>query len=224
MRALVSEGFPSAQVTEKRHLSGNYTEPTSENVTRVAAYTEPTSIDRLILAVYFQRLGEEKEADIFNGGDKSQVKPVRLYAQHVPRADAGHDYMYIYSDIISPTRFGSQKVNILDVIPLPGDVNNSPTIQWRRAAVILPVQSHVFGRVGKRVVGMESEGGGKLSPSEVDEFLEFGIDSHATDGDLGYWLDLDTHEVSEDLARRTDEFPLCLTHLDYYTRRPFPLQ
>ncbi|MPC63968.1 hypothetical protein E2C01_058076 [Portunus trituberculatus] len=63
--------------------------------------------------VYLQRLWEEEEADIFNGGgDKSQVEPVRLYAQHVPRADAGHDYMYIYSDIISPTQFGSQKVNI----------------------------------------------------------------------------------------------------------------
>ena len=46
-----------------------------------------------------------------------------MYAQHVPRADAAHDYMYIYSDIIHSTRFGSQKVNILDVIPLPGDVN-----------------------------------------------------------------------------------------------------
>ncbi|MPC53995.1 hypothetical protein E2C01_047900 [Portunus trituberculatus] len=52
----------------------------------------------------------------------------------------------------------------------------------------------------------------KLSPSEVAEFLEVGIDSHATDRDLGYWIHLDTHDVSEDVARRTDEFPLCLTH------------
>ena len=53
----------------------------------------------------------------------------------------------------------------------------------------------------------------KLSQSEMDDFLEVGIANHATDGDVGYWLHLDTRDVSPEVARVTDEFPLCLTHM-----------
>ena len=48
----------------------------------------------------------------------------KIIAPHSVRADSGHDYLYVYSDIISPTRFGNQIVNILDAIPLPHDATS----------------------------------------------------------------------------------------------------
>jgi len=54
----------------------------------------------------------------------------------------------------------------------------------------------------------------RLTPREMDEFLKVGIMNHATDGDTGYWLHLDTRDIAEDVARATDEFPLCLTHMN----------
>ena len=66
--------------------------------------------------VYMQRFGEESSTP--------SSLPVKLFVQYIPRADAGNDYMYVYSDIISPSRFGNQIVNILDVIPLPGDASS----------------------------------------------------------------------------------------------------
>ncbi len=53
----------------------------------------------------------------------------------------------------------------------------------------------------------------KLSQSEMDDFFEVGIQNHATDGDVGYWLHLDSCDVSPDVARITDEFPLYLAHM-----------
>ena len=52
----------------------------------------------------------------------------------------------------------------------------------------------------------------KLTNREIDEFLEVGIMNHATDGNTGYWLHLDTRQIADDVARATDEFPLALTH------------
>ena len=47
----------------------------------------------------------------------------------------------------------------------------------------------------------------------MDDFLKVGIANQATDGDIGYWLHLDTRDVSPEVARVRDEFPLCLTHM-----------
>lgn len=75
--------------------------------------------------VYFQRLGEEGSISPFpDTSGNSQAGPIKLFAQYVPRADVGNDYMYVYSDIVSPTRFGNKLVNILDVLPLPGDTTS----------------------------------------------------------------------------------------------------
>ena len=51
----------------------------------------------------------------------SKPPPHKLIAPKSVRPDSGNDYLYVYSDIISPTRFGNQIVNILDAIPLPHD-------------------------------------------------------------------------------------------------------
>ena len=61
---------------------------------------------------------------LHNASATGQSTTVKLFAQHVPSAAAGHNYMYVYSDIISPVQFGSQTVNILDAIALPGDVSS----------------------------------------------------------------------------------------------------
>ena len=54
----------------------------------------------------------------------------------------------------------------------------------------------------------------KLTSQELETFLEIGISHHPTDGDKGYWLHVDTKDVSPEVARRTDDFPLCLSHLN----------
>ncbi|MPC73245.1 hypothetical protein E2C01_067567 [Portunus trituberculatus] len=72
----------------ERNIAANFSSGSISSVTKAIS----SQVSREV------RLGEE-EADIFIGGDKSQVEPVRLYAQHVPRADGGHDYMYIYSAV-----------------------------------------------------------------------------------------------------------------------------
>lgn len=48
----------------------------------------------------------------------------KIIAPHPVRVDGGNDYLYVYCDIVSPTRFGNQIVNILDAIPLPNDVTS----------------------------------------------------------------------------------------------------
>ncbi len=47
----------------------------------------------------------------------------------------------------------------------------------------------------------------------MNDFFEVGIQTHVTDGDVGYWLHLDTCDVSLDVARATHEFPLCFAHM-----------
>ena len=54
----------------------------------------------------------------------------------------------------------------------------------------------------------------KPKEREMYEFLEVGIMNHATDGNTGYWLHLDTRQIADDVARATDEFPLALTHMN----------
>ena len=54
----------------------------------------------------------------------------------------------------------------------------------------------------------------KLSSQELESFLETGISNHPTDGEVGYWLHIDTKDVCPDVAKRTDDFPLCLQHLN----------
>ena len=70
--------------------------------------------------VFFQKFGEEAPVSP-EPSDTVNIKPIQLIAPHVPRADSGNDYLYVYSDIISPTRFGNQILNILDAIPLNHD-------------------------------------------------------------------------------------------------------
>ena len=46
---------------------------------------------------------------------------------------------------------------------------------------------------------------------ELRGFLKRGIRNISTDGAKGFWLHVDTKPVREDVARCTDELPLCLT-------------
>ena len=76
--------------------------------------------------VYFQNFGEVEDA-VFSSPEAIRPpppKPLKLYAQNTSRADGGHDYMYVYCDIVSPSRFGPSNVNILDILPLPGDTSS----------------------------------------------------------------------------------------------------
>lgn len=62
--------------------------------------------------------------NIFHKRDEITETPRKLdkiIAPYPFRTDAGNDYLYVYSDIVAPTRFGNQIVNILDAIPLPND-------------------------------------------------------------------------------------------------------
>ncbi len=68
---------------------------------------------------YFKNPGDAISSS--NSSEASPSAPIKLFAQYVPRADAETDYMYVYTNIISPRRFGNQLVNILDIIPLPGN-------------------------------------------------------------------------------------------------------
>ena len=40
----------------------------------------------------------------------------------------------------------------------------------------------------------------KPKEREMYEFLEVGIMNHATDGNTGYWLHLDTRQIANDVA------------------------
>ena len=51
----------------------------------------------------------------------SKPAPHKIIAPKSVRPDSGNDYLYVYSDIISPTRFGNQITNILDALALPHD-------------------------------------------------------------------------------------------------------
>ena len=53
----------------------------------------------------------------------------------------------------------------------------------------------------------------QLEEREMNEFLDKGILNHPTDGSVGYWLEIDSHAISPEIARLTDEFPLALTHM-----------
>ena len=48
----------------------------------------------------------------------------------------------------------------------------------------------------------------------MDEFFQGGVMNHRTDRDRGYWLHLDTLDISAEVAWAADEFPLCLTHMN----------
>ncbi len=103
--------------------------------------------------VYFQRSGDDiSSSDV---SEASSSSPIKLFAQYVPRADAGTDYMYVYTDIISPSRFGNQLVNILDVIPLPGDSTskgaNSITYKPLSASTIESVAIKIANQRGKPI-------------------------------------------------------------------------
>lgn len=56
----------------------------------------------------------------------------------------------------------------------------------------------------------------KLTPEEINVFLEIGISNHATDDSvrISYWLHMDSKAASPSVARLTDEFPPCLTYLN----------
>ena len=86
--------------------------------------------------VFFQKFGEEVPVTPEAGKDLNQ-EPIKLIAPHVARPDSGNDYLYVYSDVISPTRFGNQIVNILDAIPLPHDVTSKGVnpIMYKRVAL-----------------------------------------------------------------------------------------
>jgi len=45
-------------------------------------------------------------------------------------------------------------------------------------------------------------------------FLEKGIANHNPDAEISYWLLIDTLLVSSEVAKRTDELPLALNHLN----------
>lgn len=45
-------------------------------------------------------------------------------------------------------------------------------------------------------------------------FLDKGIANHDPDAETSYWLLVDTLQVSSEVAERTDELPLALTHLN----------
>lgn len=65
--------------------------------------------------VFFERFGEESpDTPVAH----LNQKPIKIIANNVARPDSGNDYLYIYSDLASPSRFGNQIVNILDAIPL----------------------------------------------------------------------------------------------------------
>ena len=73
---------------------------------------------------------------IFHKSDDETEPPRsvdKIIGPYPPRPSSGNDFLYIFSDLVSPTRFGNQIVNILDAIPLPNDViskwvNNVQTI------------------------------------------------------------------------------------------------
>lgn len=51
-----------------------------------------------------------------------------------------------------------------------------------------------------------------LNQSELSVFINQDLQSIRTDSCVGYWLVIDSEPISPETARRTDEFPLCLTH------------
>ena len=70
----------------------------------------------------FHKKDDDETSSAPPASNSSSKPPSRkVIAPHSVRPDSGNDYLYIYSDIVPPTRFGNQIVNILDAIPLPHD-------------------------------------------------------------------------------------------------------
>lgn len=92
--------------------------------------------------IFFQTFGDEVSVPSDASNDL-KIEPLKLIAPRPSRPDAGNDYLYIYSDVISPTRFGNQIVNILDAIPLPHDVTSKGVnpIMYKPVATSSNIQS-----------------------------------------------------------------------------------
>ena len=75
-------------------------------------------------SIFYQKRGEEVPVSPPSTPDVLIIDPVKLIAPQSARPDSGNDYLYVYSDIITPTRFGNQIVNILDAIPLPHETTS----------------------------------------------------------------------------------------------------
>ena len=54
----------------------------------------------------------------------------------------------------------------------------------------------------------------ELSPSEQEEFLSQDLTQVDVDGEVGYYLHIDTLPIDHDTILKTDSFPLCLSNLD----------
>ena len=52
----------------------------------------------------------------------------------------------------------------------------------------------------------------KMTDTEMKKFLDVGIENHEVEGEYGYWIYCDMKPIRPDVARKTDELPLTLTH------------
>lgn len=77
----------------------------------------------------------------------------KVTAPYPCRSDGGNDYIYVYSDIITPTRFANQIVNIIDAIPLPNDVSSKGI----NPIMYLPLSKSSFDSVGIKITNQNGK-------------------------------------------------------------------